>query len=160
MATVNYYESDVVKKKGKYYLSTKDTTDQQSANFTSFKPYEGKGIIFNLSSSYDGWNAVRSTLFNDTINVKKGKYSLVLAGNGTKKVITGDNQCEFNIYGNCKTNIKAGNAENTFYIDEHAPAMQGSLSKNTITAGNLKDTYRIKGGTNKIFDKAEIMSFQ
>ena len=31
--------------------------------------------------------------------------------------------------------------------------MQGSLSKNTITAGNLKDTYRIKGGTNKIIDK-------
>ena len=153
MPTVFYNENDVVKKKGKYYLTTNDSTEQQSMDFELFKPYEGKGIIFNLSSSYDGWNSARSTLFNDTINVKKGKYSLVLAGNGTKKVITGDNQCQFNIYGNCKTNIKAGNAENTFYIDEHAPAMKGSLSKNTITAGNLKDKYIIKGGTNKIVDK-------
>ena len=112
--TIDYGENNVQKsKKGQYYLTTEDTADQQSIDLMTFKPYEGKGIIFNLASSYDGWNSIYSTLFNDTINVKKGKYSIRLCGNGTKKVTTGDNQVKINIFGNCKTNIKTGNAENT-----------------------------------------------
>lgn len=92
MTTVIYDESDVVSKKGKYYLTTNDTTYKQDIRLTDFKPYEGKGIIFNLASSYDDWNVVRSTLFNDTINVNKGNYWLYLNGTGSKKVTTGDNR--------------------------------------------------------------------
>ena len=89
MATVYYGPEDVKKdKKGNYYLTTEDTTDQQSIELMGFRPYEEKGVKITASSSYSGTNRLDSTNYSDTINIKNGKYSINLNGNGIKKVTT------------------------------------------------------------------------
>ena len=156
----DYNENDVKKNKKGYYLTINDDNDYQHIDLQNFKPWEGKGVKITASSSYDSFNGISSTLFNDTINIKKGQYIVYLNGSGTKKVTTGDDKVEIVIQGSPKTNIKTGNAENYFQVDMNSLAAHGSMSKNTIKAGNLKDEYLIWGGTNNITDKGGDNEFE
>ena len=88
----DYNENDVKKNKKGYYLTINDDNDYQHIDLQNFKPWEGKGVKITASSSYDSFNGISSTLFNDTINIKKGQYIVYLNGSGTKKVTTGDDK--------------------------------------------------------------------
>ena len=122
-----YYDKQkVISKKGKYYLTTDVTTEQESIDLSRFYPENQKGVTLIANSSYsEGNNTIISSYFNDTITAKNSKYELWLYGNN-KKVTT-------------------GNFENTFHIE--------SNGKNIINSGNQKDVFNIKNGNNTIVDK-------
>ena len=122
-----YYDKQkVISKKGKYYLTTDVTTEQESIDLSRFYPENQHGVKLVARSSYStGNNTIISSYFNDTITAKNGKYELYLYGSNKK--------------------VETGNFENTFHIE--------SNGKNTINSGNQKDTFDIKNGNNIITDK-------
>lgn len=148
MPTVFYNENDIVKKKGKYYLTTDNQgADNESIDINNFHNEKMKGVKITSNSTYTSgeWNWINTTLFNDVIIAKNSNHYIQLRGWGTKKVTTGDFKDTIEVANSGTNKINLGNGENQIILNPIA-------GKNTITTGKDKDIYTIQGGDNKIVD--------